>query len=160
MTNNIEPDSQEVSSCHKAPVTIGGSGDFDDKDKVITQYYVCSECKQPCDLWQPDSQAGDELDELLRPFRDALFSDDAISDNSDQLVKTEWFKFKKNLRVYAERRATERAIAELVALKQYNGAYIGIGGKRVDHMVHHSVIDGRIAALTTSLKEPDNGDSE
>lgn len=38
-------------------------------------------------------------------------------------------------------------IEELERLKQYNGAYIAIGGKRVNNMVHHQVIDDRIEQL-------------
>lgn len=40
-------------------------------------------------------------------------------------------------------------IAELEGLKQYCGAYIGIGGRRVDNMLHHDVIDARLAELST-----------
>ena len=51
-----------TSNCHNAPVTIGGRGDFDDKDKIVTQYYVCSKCNKPCDL---APTTADWLDTLL-----------------------------------------------------------------------------------------------
>ena len=38
-----------VSKCCGATVSIGGIGDFNDKDEVSTMYYVCSRCKHPCD---------------------------------------------------------------------------------------------------------------
>ena len=44
---------KELSACCNAPMTVGGIGDFDDKDKVCTQYYVCSKCKRPCDRAEP-----------------------------------------------------------------------------------------------------------
>lgn len=55
----------------------------------------------------------------------------------------------------AERKAR---IDELRNLIEYNGAYIGMDGKRVDNMVSHIFIRDRIAELKTPHKE--GGDHE
>jgi len=39
-----------ISKCCDAATKIGGIGDFNDKDAVVTQYYVCTVCDEPCDL--------------------------------------------------------------------------------------------------------------
>lgn len=51
MGKTLSNQPNDLSSCHQAPVTIGGRGDFDDKDRAVTQYYVCSKCNNPCDLF-------------------------------------------------------------------------------------------------------------
>jgi ribosomal protein L4 len=48
---------------------------------------------------------------------------------------------------YTAQQSLIRAKEELEKLKQYNGAYIGIDGKRVDNMVHHTVIDEAVKRL-------------
>lgn len=47
---------------------------------------------------------------------------------------------------YAEQRVREA----LVQLKQYNGAYIGIDGRRVEKMVSHTVIDEMLGTLNNT----------
>ena len=39
-----------LSNCHKAPMTVSGSGDFSEHD-VCTQYYVCTKCGEPADIY-------------------------------------------------------------------------------------------------------------
>ena len=56
-------------------------------------------------------------------------------------------------RAAMERYALSVAKTELEKLQQYNGAYIGMGGKRVDKMVHHQVIDEVIADLDARLSD-------
>lgn len=43
----------------------------------------------------------------------------------------------------------QRVKAYAADLKQFNGAYIGIGGRRVDKMVHHDIIDRKLAEHLT-----------
>lgn len=50
------------------------------------------------------------------------------------------------------RREVEGKITALSKLLEYNGAYIGISGKRVDNMVHHDVIRQELAALRQELE--------
>jgi len=38
------------SNCCNAEIKVGGMGDFNDKDKVVTQYYICQKCGKPCDI--------------------------------------------------------------------------------------------------------------
>lgn len=46
-----------LSACHQASVKlVGGVGDFSDTDEGITMHYECSECGQPCDLYNPDNR--------------------------------------------------------------------------------------------------------
>lgn len=52
-TKTISELVNDLSKCCKAPVTTEGMGDFDDKDRVCTQYFVCGACKQPCDIIYP-----------------------------------------------------------------------------------------------------------
>lgn len=54
------------------------------------------------------------------------------------------------IEAYIADRETKARIDELERLKQWNGSYIGIGGKRVDNMLHHDVIDNRIKALKSN----------
>lgn len=44
MTKNLK------SKCCGAKVSIGGIGDFRDRDQVPTHYYVCNKCDKPCDV--------------------------------------------------------------------------------------------------------------
>lgn len=53
----------------------------------------------------------------------------------------------------AERAAIKK---NLERLKQYNGAYIGMDGKRVNNMVSHSIIDELLAELSGE-ETTDNG---
>lgn len=39
-----------ISKCCSASVRAEGIGDFDNKDKICTIYYVCEACKNPCDI--------------------------------------------------------------------------------------------------------------
>lgn len=85
----------ELSACHQAPMTVEGMGDFDDNDKVVTQYHVCTACNEMCNPYtgqpQPDPSPlifitndlpsllehadavkqpePDELDAILEPLR-------------------------------------------------------------------------------------------
>lgn len=61
---------QKLSTCHQAPVTIGGMGDFDDKARVVTQYYVCSKCSQPCDVMPDQNNPLQALDAILDEILD------------------------------------------------------------------------------------------
>ncbi len=40
----------DKSKCCNADTFIGGMGDFKDKDKATTRYYVCTACNKPCDV--------------------------------------------------------------------------------------------------------------
>ena len=40
----------DKSKCCNADTFIGGMGDFKDKGKASTRYYVCTVCNQPCDV--------------------------------------------------------------------------------------------------------------
>ena len=54
-------DQPELSKCHKAPVSVRGSGEG-------THYWVCGTCHRPCDLYT-DQPYIDELDEVLANFQ-------------------------------------------------------------------------------------------
>lgn len=79
--------------------------------------------------------------------------------NDPQSIPSEYRKCMICGRLDASEWHTKAVVAELEKLKQYNGAYIGIDGKRVDNMVHHSLIDEAIKALqaTAASKDPDAG---
>lgn len=77
--------SSDRSDCHNAPVTIGGRGDFDDKDKVVTQYHVCSECSKPCGLAQTPSPSKGLL--KLRKELDKLDKPPSSADLLDKLIQ-------------------------------------------------------------------------
>jgi len=38
------------SKCCWADVKVAGMGDFRDRDRVCTRYYICTACGKPCDL--------------------------------------------------------------------------------------------------------------
>lgn len=39
-----------LSECCNAEVKAEGQGDFRDNDKVVTMYYICTKCGEPCDI--------------------------------------------------------------------------------------------------------------
>lgn len=43
------------SKCCNASVSIRGIGDFSNKDKVNTYYFICNKCKEACDVIQDRS---------------------------------------------------------------------------------------------------------
>lgn len=85
-----------------------------------------------------------EITDILREFK---LETDGQNCWYDELVNA-----KAAIRVLINTQAEERANARVKAfaeeLKKYNGAYIGIGGRRVDNMVHHQVIDEVLTKYT------------
>lgn len=72
--------SPQLSKCHQAPVELsGGVGDFSDSDRVMTMHYVCTECKQPCDLYVADTSPGDEIEAILAVFASRVLASDMAS---------------------------------------------------------------------------------
>jgi len=45
-------DQIKMSMCCNVPCATGGVGDFDDRDEVVTVYYVCTKCQKPCDFYE------------------------------------------------------------------------------------------------------------
>ncbi len=92
--------SKDLSACHQAPVKLGGTGDFDDSDRAVTQYYVCSQCDKPCDLFAPP-KAGEPThkypdywcpicDQPFKPLKKS--PTDFINDPEDIEVHYWWHK--------------------------------------------------------------------
>lgn len=69
-----------------------------------------------------------------------------------------WADNERETAIAAAVQAEKRLLLE--RLLQYNGAYIGIGGKRVDNMVHHDVIKQELALLDSEHQKLGGKDSE
>ena len=115
----------KLSNCHNAPVTIGGVGDFDDRDRVSTQYYVCSECSKPCDLADTKD---DWLDEILQSLTD---------------VKKYHPEAKAKITRRMEQEKLEARIDEAVRIRQYFGDTHSTDRERI--VIEN--LSNRIAAL-------------
>lgn len=82
-----EPESTPLSNCHKAPTELsGGIGDFSDHDEVVTMSYICSSCKQPCDLYEPEEN---ELDVIFGKWRYGMLGRALLSPSAANEVDAE-----------------------------------------------------------------------
>lgn len=80
MTASQPTNSQDLSACHQASVELsGGIGDFSDSDRVMTRHYVCTTCKEACDLYM--SEQPGPLDELYNPSISDLKLDEHHGDD-------------------------------------------------------------------------------
>jgi len=44
---------KEKSNCCHAPVRVSGIPDFEGDKSVCIQYYICTKCNEPCDIYIP-----------------------------------------------------------------------------------------------------------
>lgn len=99
---------------------------------------------------------GDELDELLRPFKDAVESDESISDESDELVRKEWAKLKAAIQAQVDEAVLQREIQIHDDYWHWQGVVAKEGIGRIA-LRNRDAAKERLAALTTQSKAKETG---
>lgn len=101
-------------------------------------------------MTQSDNLLDDGLAEILEKYSDIIkltTAQSLLGVNAELIKLPDDLTLYQALKRFVEQREQAARRSELERLLEWNGAYIGIDGKRVDNMVHHRVIEERLEEL-------------